>query len=30
MKLQIGLAALDEIDDEILDWLRKAYDQNCQ
>jgi hypothetical protein len=28
MLLQIGLAAPDEVDAEVLDWLRRAYEQN--
>jgi hypothetical protein len=29
MKLQISFAARDEVDSETLDWLQKAYSQNC-
>ena len=29
MKLQIGLSSQDEVDSEVLVWLRKAYDKNC-
>jgi hypothetical protein len=28
MKLQIGLSSPDEVDSEVLAWLRKAYDEN--
>lgn len=28
MPLQISLASLDEVDAEVLDWLRRAYDEN--
>jgi hypothetical protein len=28
MKLQIGLTSVDEIDAEVLSWLRQAYDEN--
>jgi hypothetical protein len=29
MPLQISLTALDEVDAEVLSWLRQAYEQNC-
>jgi Domain of unknown function (DUF5655) len=29
MKLQIGLSSPDEVDAEVLAWLRQAYDENC-
>jgi hypothetical protein len=29
MSLQISLTTRDEVDSEVLDWLRQAYDQNC-
>jgi Domain of unknown function (DUF5655) len=29
MRLQIPLASVEEVDAEVLEWLRKAYDQNC-
>ena len=29
MPLQIGLAAPDEVDVEVIDWLQRAYDENC-
>ena len=29
MKLQISLTSVDQIDDEVLGWLQKAYDENC-
>ncbi len=29
MKLQISLASVDEVDAEVLNWLRQAYDENC-
>src|SRR5216117_3402689 len=29
MQLQISLTALDDLDSEVLDWLQRAYDQNC-
>ena len=29
MKLQISLASVDELDAEVLNWLRQAYDENC-
>jgi hypothetical protein len=29
MRLQISLASAEEVDAEVLEWLRKAYDQNC-
>ena len=28
MKLQIGLTSADQVDDEVLRWLRRAYDEN--
>ena len=28
MRLQIGLASVDDIDAEVLNWLQEAYDQN--
>lgn len=28
MHFQISLASLDEVDSEVLDWLKRAYDQN--
>jgi len=28
MKLRIGLAAPEEVDDEVLGWLQRAYDEN--
>ncbi len=28
MPLQISLMTPDDVDDEVLDWLRRAYDQN--
>jgi hypothetical protein len=29
MRLQISLASVEDVDVEVLEWLRKAYDQNC-
>jgi hypothetical protein len=29
MKFQIGLTSVDEVDAEVLSWLRQAYDENC-
>jgi hypothetical protein len=29
MKLQISLTSVDEIDAEVLSWLRQAYNKNC-
>lgn len=29
MPLQISLTTTDEVDAEVLDWLQRAYDQNC-
>src|SRR5688500_15974452 len=29
MKLQISLTSIEEIDVEVLSWLRQAYDENC-
>lgn len=29
MKLQISLHSVEEIDAEVLSWLRRAYDENC-
>jgi len=29
MPLQISLTTPDEVDAEVLDWLQRAYDQNC-
>jgi hypothetical protein len=29
MPLQISLTALEQVDAEVLDWLQRAYDQNC-
>lgn len=29
MKLQISLTSVDELDAEVLNWLRQAYDENC-
>jgi hypothetical protein len=29
MKLQISLASRDDLDTEVLEWLQRAYDQNC-
>jgi hypothetical protein len=29
MPLQIGLTTPDEVDSEVLEWLQRAYDQNC-
>jgi hypothetical protein len=29
MPLQISLATRDEVDSEVLDWLQRAYDENC-
>jgi hypothetical protein len=28
MKLQIGLTSADQVDAEVLRWLRQAYDEN--
>ena len=28
MKIQISLSSVEEVDLEVIDWLRKAYDQN--
>jgi hypothetical protein len=28
MKLQITLTSLEEVDAEVLRWLRQAYDEN--
>jgi hypothetical protein len=28
MQVQIGLTSPEEVDDEVLAWLRKAYEQN--
>jgi hypothetical protein len=30
MKLQISFTTRDEVDAEALDWLKKAYDQDCK
>jgi Domain of unknown function (DUF5655) len=29
MPLQISLTTPDQVDSEVLDWLQRAYDQNC-
>jgi hypothetical protein len=29
MKLQISLTSVDEVDAEVLSWLRQAYEENC-
>jgi hypothetical protein len=29
MKLQIGLSTLEEFDEEVFEWLKKAYDENA-
>jgi hypothetical protein len=29
MKLQISLTSVDEVDSEVLSWLRQAYYENC-
>jgi len=29
MPLQISLTSIEDVDDELLDWLQKAYDENC-
>jgi hypothetical protein len=29
MKLQIGLTSIDEVDAEVLSWLKQAYEENC-
>lgn len=29
MRLQISLGSADEVDSEVLEWLQRAYDQNC-
>ncbi len=29
MRLQISFTTSDEVDSEALDWLQRAYDQNC-
>ncbi len=29
MRLQISLTLPEEVDSEVLDWLKRAYDQNC-
>jgi hypothetical protein len=29
MRLQIGLPSVGEVDADVLEWLQKAYDQNC-
>jgi hypothetical protein len=29
MKLQISLASVEEIDAEVLSWLRQVYEENC-
>jgi hypothetical protein len=29
MKVQIGLASVEQIDADVLSWLRKAYKENC-
>jgi hypothetical protein len=29
MRIQIGLTSADEVDAEVLEWLRRAYNQNC-
>jgi hypothetical protein len=29
MRLQISLSSKDDVDPEVLEWLRRAYDQNC-
>jgi hypothetical protein len=28
IRLRIGLARPDDVDDEVVDWLRRAYDEN--
>jgi hypothetical protein len=30
IRLRIGLAAPDEVDDEVVDWLRRAYEENSR
>lgn len=29
MKLQISLTLVEQVDAEVLRWLRQAYDENC-
>ena len=29
MGLQISLTSVEQVDDEVLRWLRRAYDENC-
>jgi hypothetical protein len=29
MKLQISLSSVEELDGEVMSWLRRAYDENC-
>jgi Domain of unknown function (DUF5655) len=29
MRVQIGIASLEEVDSEVLAWLEKAYTENC-
>ena len=29
MRLQISLASMEDVDAEVLEWLRRAYNQNC-
>jgi Domain of unknown function (DUF5655) len=29
MRLQISLTSPEEVDSEVLEWLQRAYDQNC-
>lgn len=29
MRVQLGLSSVDELDSEAIDWLRRAYDENC-
>jgi hypothetical protein len=29
MKLQISLTSVDQVDAQVLSWLRQAYDENC-
>jgi hypothetical protein len=29
MPRKVGLASIDEVDVEVLEWLRQSYEENC-
>jgi hypothetical protein len=29
MPRKVGLASIDEVDAEVVEWLRQAYEENC-